>query len=324
MCQGPGVQQQVAEAIIKAASAKKKAIIDNAEAADVSLTCEGWCSEAHSNSHCSDARCNTCSFCENLQTIAIEGCDQWCRKEHGHCTDSRCLNCQFCADIKPCKAQDARDMKVESCEHWCREPYKQDHCTKCACKTCGFCTGETETLLPTTSDAPAVVNPAVKVPTYKPQPAVTSAGPEENLECYALRYPDILSGFCHGDLGKCAWTDIKMHWEKAGVGEGRDLDCSGPDVTCYVLRYRDLMEIFCGGQLDKCAWKEVLKHWALHGHRNGLTFGCKAPDTICYANKYPDLLAGYCKGNANRCDWVGLLTHWAQIGEQEMRDFSCA
>ena len=40
-----------------------------------------------------------------------------------------------------------------------------------------------------------------------------------DVECYALRYDDLLAGFCGGALGGCDWTKLQEHWDAAGQAE---------------------------------------------------------------------------------------------------------
>ena len=46
-----------------------------------------------------------------------------------------------------------------------------------------------------------------------------------DVECYALRYDDLLAGFCGGALGGCDWTKLQEHWDAAGQAEGRQFAC---------------------------------------------------------------------------------------------------
>ena len=68
---------------------------------------------------------------------------------------------------------------------------KEDHCKLCGCKGCGFCGGSiarpNEELVGSVAAAAAV--------------AVAAAGrADDKWYCYALRYPDLLAGFCSGDV----------------------------------------------------------------------------------------------------------------------------
>ena len=45
--------------------------------------------------------------------------------------------------------------------------------------------------------------------------------------CYAERYPDLLKGFCGGEIEHCNWPDLLCHWEEHGKAEGRVYDCGG-------------------------------------------------------------------------------------------------
>ena len=48
---------------------------------------------------------------------------------------------------------------------------------------------------------------------------------DEELRCYAARYPDLLAGFCGGDLDACEWGRLDDHWRLNGHPEGRVYGC---------------------------------------------------------------------------------------------------
>ena len=50
-------------------------------------------------------------------------------------------------------------------------------------------------------------------------------GSDTDLRCYALRYPDLLLGFCNSSVDQCQWGPLMQHWEKTGAGEGRKFAC---------------------------------------------------------------------------------------------------
>ena len=45
------------------------------------------------------------------------------------------------------------------------------------------------------------------------------------VRCYALRYPDLLSGFCSGSLQSCDWESLTDHMRSIGSKEGRVVAC---------------------------------------------------------------------------------------------------
>ena len=49
--------------------------------------------------------------------------------------------------------------------------------------------------------------------------------PGIDLRCYALRYPDLLQGFCNSDVDQCEWTPLMEHWEETGSAEARQFGC---------------------------------------------------------------------------------------------------
>ena len=49
--------------------------------------------------------------------------------------------------------------------------------------------------------------------------------PGIDLRCYALRYPDLLQGFCNSDVDQCDWNPLMQHWEETGTAEGRHFGC---------------------------------------------------------------------------------------------------
>ena len=71
----------------------------------------------------------------------------------------------------------------------------------------------------------------------KGYPAPTPAPPPKplplaSLRCYALRYTDLLAGFCGGKggkggkIGSCDWAALLAHWEGHGPAEGRVFECT--------------------------------------------------------------------------------------------------
>ena len=52
--------------------------------------------------------------------------------------------------------------------------------------------------------------------------------PFASLRCYALRYADLLAGFCRGRVSSCDWEALLGHWENHGPAEDRVFQCSAP------------------------------------------------------------------------------------------------
>lgn len=72
-----------------------------------------------------------------------------------------------------------------------------------------------------------------KPPPQPPKPPPPTQSPPmsspPDVQCYALRYTDLLAGFCGGALGDCDWAKLQQHWETAGREEGRQFACvAGP------------------------------------------------------------------------------------------------
>ena len=87
-----------------------------------------------------------------------------------------------------------------------------------------------------------------------------------DAECYALRYPDLLQGFCGDSLDKCDWQELISHMTQAGAKEARVLTCYSHDVRCYARRYPDLMQTFCDeSEPLRCNWHNLLLHWHVAG-----------------------------------------------------------
>ena len=101
----------------------------------------------------------------------------------------------------------------------------------------------------------------------------------DRLKCYALRYPDLLHGFCKGDTEACDFDGLEAHFKESGVTERRILGCAAEDVKCYAKRYPDLTAGFCGGPFKSCTHEsfiELLKHFTVAGLKEGREFGCRS------------------------------------------------
>jgi hypothetical protein len=114
---------------------------------------------------------------------------------------------------------------------------------------------------------------------------------KDHLRCYAMRYPDILQGYCKGldsvagnmndnsqESEACNWDDLEAHYKSAGISEKRVLTCAHEDVVCYAERYPDLVRGYCGGDISSCSHTnqhDLLKHYVLVGLKEGRQFGCQ-------------------------------------------------
>ena len=49
--------------------------------------------------------------------------------------------------------------------------------------------------------------------------------PKPDVNCYVQRYPDLLSGFCAGDMANCIPVELMEHYEEHGKAEGRIFAC---------------------------------------------------------------------------------------------------
>lgn len=67
--------------------------------------------------------------------------------------------------------------------------------------------------------------PSPPLPPTQPPPMPSPP----DVQCYALRYADLLVGYCGGALEDCDWAKLQQHWETAGRAEGRQFACvAGP------------------------------------------------------------------------------------------------
>ncbi|KAL3909746.1 MAG: hypothetical protein SGPRY_009318, partial [Prymnesium sp.] len=51
----------------------------------------------------------------------------------------------------------------------------------------------------------------------------------DHLKCYALRYPDLLHGYCKDDSDRCDFDGLEKHFKRAGIPERRVLGCAEED-----------------------------------------------------------------------------------------------
>ena len=132
---------------------------------------------------------------------------------------------------------------------------------------------------PLVSPPPPLVSPPPPLapPPLLPPPPALEIPDKSKLRCYALRYPDLLTGYCSGDVARCNWLDLEKHWRAAGVREKRILGCLDADARCYAERYPDILQAYCGSELSACThdhYVALLEHFALVGLKQGRKFHC--------------------------------------------------
>ena len=74
-----------------------------------------------------------------------------------------------------------------------------------------------------------VAREAMPGPTDPESATPKPTDPEGDLACYAFRYPDLLDGYCDGNLALCDWERLQWHWEHNGKVAGRDTSCDGTE-----------------------------------------------------------------------------------------------
>ena len=116
---------------------------------------------------------------------------------------------------------------------------------------------------------------------YRTQHAVegrTNACKAEDVQCYAARYPDLLTGFCKEGKGanECKWLQLLDHWAFHGQHEERtfDADCESDNARCYADRYPDVVRDVCHGDVFSCPWLDVVVHFSTVGEKEGRIYGC--------------------------------------------------
>ena len=86
------------------------------------------------------------------------------------------------------------------------------------------------------------------------------------MQCYAARYPDLLTGFCKEGKGanECKWLQLLDHWALHGQHEERtfDADCESDNARCYADRYPDVVRDVCHGDVFSCPWLDVVVHFS--------------------------------------------------------------
>ena len=115
---------------------------------------------------------------------------------------------------------------------------------------------------------------------YRTQHAVegrTNACKAEDVQCYAARYPDLLTGFCKEGKGanECKWLQLLDHWAFHGQHEERtfDADCESDNARCYADRYPDVVRDVCHGDVFSCPWLDVVVHFSTVGEKEGRIYG---------------------------------------------------
>ena len=104
----------------------------------------------------------------------------------------------------------------------------------------------------------------------------------DDVKCYALDNPDLVTGYCNGKYEECDWSKAQFlrHWAATGHKEGRNggvLGCETAEARCYVKENPDVEEYVCGGSIDRCNWIDVHQHFHEAGQAEGRAFKCPPP-----------------------------------------------
>ena len=135
------------------------------------------------------------------------------------------------------------------------------------------------------------------------------------LNCYAMRNPHLLTGFCGGKaelkrtedmkdaIETCNYQGLLAHWRDHGSKEGLNRECADDSVKCYAMANPDLTTAFCPGGYQFCDWTklDLLRHYTLSGHKEGRVLACDSPAARCYVQRSPELRASLCGGNVEQC-----------------------
>ena len=96
--------------------------------------------------------------------------------------------------------------------------------------------------------------------------------PLASLRCYALRYNDLLAGFCGGKGGKggkvgsCDWAALLAHWEDHGPAEGRVFECTSAPSPPLLLPSSSPMASLSPSPPTRVTWPSPPpKHGSLMG-----------------------------------------------------------
>ena len=135
----------------------------------------------------------------------------------------------------------------------------------------------------------------------------TSTYNEPLLTCYAMRYPDLMAGYCFGVPSMCNFGALLSHWKDHGsqgaplafglprappaaatrastpvpsteprarhrssrLAEGRIRACISEDTKCYALDNPELLTSYCNGKFEECDWNKAqfLRHWSATGYK---------------------------------------------------------
>ena len=106
----------------------------------------------------------------------------------------------------------------------------------------------------------------------------------DDVKCYALDNPELLTTYCNGKFDECDWSKAQFlrHWSAtghkhfAGTGPPR-LGCDSEQARCYVKDNPDVEEYVCGGSIDRCNWIDVHQHFYEAGQAEGRSFSCPPP-----------------------------------------------
>jgi len=146
------------------------------------------------------------------------------------------------------------------------------------------------------------------------------------LNCYAMRYPHLLSGYCGGKaeikrtddmkdaIATCNYQGLLAHWRDHGSKEGLNRECADASVKCYAMANPDLVTAYCPGGYQFCDWTklDLLKHYALFGHKEGRYLACDSPSARCYVQRSPELRASLCSGDIEQCNWMSVHEHYIE------------
>ena len=166
--------------------------------------------------------------------------------------------------------------------------------------------------------------------------------PAETIElgCYAMRHPDLLLGFCKGELElhktpdlkheirSCDYQGLLQHWRTVGSKNGLTRACVDDNVKCYAMANRDLVNYICPAGYAFCSWNNpenhFLRHFALHGSKEGRELTCDSQAARCYIQRNPQVVAEVCGGNAAKCDLIKVHQYYVDNpAPDEGHEFGC-
>ena len=119
---------------------------------------------------------------------------------------------------------------------------------------------------------------------------------DEELRCYAARYPDLLAGFCGGDLDACEWGRLDDHWRLNGHPEGRVYGCDDAPPSPPLPADAQPAERF---ETAPCAWTAGLENLRARStpvwcsEHNGDSDHCR--------RSFVEVEKGESKGEYSRC-----------------------